>query len=98
MIILAKTKQVILKAKAEARWLHHNFVGKEMILLGLIGERTSRAAKALTSMGINLKDARAEVEKIVGKGSGFVDNQIPFTARAKSVLGLALQEANQMGE
>ncbi|KAI3898710.1 hypothetical protein MKW98_000823 [Papaver atlanticum] len=59
-------------AQEEARRLGHNFVGTDHILLGLIGEGTSIAAKVLKSMGINLKDARVEVEKIVGRGSGFV--------------------------
>lgn len=98
MIILVKTKQVIMLAQEEARRLGHNFVGTEQILLGLIGEGTGIAAKVLKSMGINLKDARAEVEKIIGKGSGFVAVEIPFTARAKRVLELALEEARQMGE
>lgn len=36
------------------------------ILLGLIGESTGIAAKVLKSMGVNLKDARVEVEKVRG--------------------------------
>lgn len=39
-------------------------------MLGLIGEGTGIAAKVLKSMGINLKEARIEVEKIIGRGSG----------------------------
>ena len=54
--------------------------------LGLIGEGTGIAAKVLKSMGVNLKDARVEVEKIIGRGSGFVAVEIPFTPRAKKVL------------
>ncbi|XP_078175500.1 chaperone protein ClpC1, chloroplastic-like [Carex rostrata] len=92
-----KAIKVIMLAQEEARRLGHNFVGTEQILLGLIGEGTGIAAKVLKSMGINLKDARVEVEKIIGKGSGFVAVEIPFTARAKRVLELALEEARQMG-
>ena len=66
-------------------------------MLGLIGEGTGIAAKVLKSMGINLKDARIEVEKIIGRGSGFVAVEIPFTPRAKRVLELALEEARQLG-
>lgn len=53
-------------AQEEARRLGHNFVGTEQILLGLIGESTGIAAKVLKSMSVNLKDARVEVEKIIG--------------------------------
>eukprot|EP00965_Chrysotila_dentata_P174896 5774112-Pleurochrysis_carterae.AAC.1 len=48
-------------------------------------------------MGINLKDARVEVEKLVGRGTGFVAVEIPFTPRAKRVLELSLEEARQLG-
>ncbi len=67
-----KAIKVIMLAQEEARRLGHNFVGTEQVLLGLIGEGTGVAAKTLKSMGVNLKDARVEVEKIIGRGSGFV--------------------------
>ncbi|CAA6668334.1 unnamed protein product [Spirodela intermedia] len=78
-----KAIKVIMLAQEEARRLGHNFVGTEQILL--------------KSMGINLKDARVEVEKIIGRGSGFVAVEIPFTPRAKRVLELSLEEARQLG-
>ena len=93
-----KAIKVIMLAQEEARRLGHNFVGTEQILLGLIGEGTGIAAKVLKSMGVNLKEARVEVEKIIGRGSGFVAVEIPFTPRAKRVLELSLEEARQLGE
>lgn len=92
-----KAIKVVMLAQEEARRLGHNFVGTEQILLGLIGESTGIAAKVLKSMGVNLKDARVEVEKIIGRGSGFVAVEIPFTPRAKRVLELSLEEARQLG-
>jgi ATP-dependent Clp protease ATP-binding subunit ClpC len=92
-----KAIKVIMLAQEEARRLGHNFVGTEQILLGLIGEGTGIAAKTLKGMGLNLKDARAEVEKIIGRGSGFVAVEIPFTPRAKRVLELSWDEARQLG-
>ena len=92
-----KAIKVIMLAQEEARRLGHNFVGTEQVLLGLIGEGTGVAAKTLKAMGLNLKDARAEVEKIIGRGSGFVAVEIPFTPRAKRVLELSWDEARQLG-
>ena len=92
-----KAIKVIMLAQEEARRLGHNFVGTEQILLGLIREGTGVAAKVLKSMGVNLKDSRVEVEKIIGRGSGFVAVEIPFTPRAKRVLELSLEEARQLG-
>ena len=92
-----KAIKVIMLAQEEARRLGHNFVGTEQVLLGLIGEGPGVAAKTLKSMGVTLKDARAEVEKIIGRGSGFVAVEIPFTPRAKRVLELSWDEARQLG-
>merc|ERR1719502_1327413 len=92
-----KAIKVVMLAQEEARRLGHNFVGTEQLLLGLIGESTGIAAKVLKSMGITLKDTRSEVEKIIGRGSGFVAVEIPFTPRAKRVLELALEEARHLG-
>ena len=94
---IEKAIKVIMLAQEEARRLGHNFVGTEQILLGLIGEGIGIVAKVLKSMGINLKDAHVEVEKIIGRGSGFVAVEIPFTPRAKCVLELLLEEARQLG-
>lgn len=92
-----KAIKSIMLAQEEARRIGHNFVGTEQLLLGLMGEGTGVAAKALKSMGGNLKDFRVEVEKIIGRGSGFVAVEIPFTPRAKRALELAWDEARQFG-
>ena len=59
-------------------------------------EREICCCKVLKSLGVNLKDSRIEV-KIIGRGSGFVAVEIPFTPRAKRVLELSLEEARQLG-
>jgi len=92
-----KAIKVVMLAQEESRRLGHNFVGTEQILLGLIGEGAGVATKVLKSMGINLKDARIEVERIIGRGSGFVAVEIPFTPRAKRVLEMAIEEARDLG-
>ena len=92
-----KAIKVIMLAQEEARSLGHNFVGTEQVLLGLIKEGSGVAAKTLKSMGVTLKDAKEQVEKIIGRGSGFVAVEIPFTPRAKKVLELSWDEARQLG-
>ena len=92
-----KAVKVVLLAQEESRKLGHNFVGTEQILLGLVGEGTGVGPKVLKEMGVSLKDSRIEVEKIIGRGSGFVAVEIPFTPRAKRVLELSLEEARQLG-
>ena len=89
--------KVVMLAQEEARRLGHNFVGTEQILLGLIGEGTGVAAKVLTDLGVTLKDARREVEKIIGRGSGFVPAEIPFTPKVKGLFEQSFKEARTMG-
>ncbi len=89
--------KVVMLAQEEARRLGHNFVGTEQILLGLMGEGTGIAAKVLTDLGITLKDARREVERIIGRGSGFVPTEIPFTPKVKSLFEQSFKEARSLG-
>ena len=92
-----KAIRVIMLAQEESRRLGHNFVGTEQLLLGLIAEGTGVASKTLKSMGVNIKEAREEVEKIIGRGRGFVAVEIPFTPRLKMVIKLSEDEAKQLG-
>jgi ATP-dependent Clp protease ATP-binding subunit ClpC len=89
--------KVVMLAQEEARRLGHNFVGTEQILLGLIGEGGGVAAKVLTDLGVTLKDARNEIEKIIGRGSGFVPSEIPFTPKVKMIFEQAFKEARNLG-
>jgi ATP-dependent Clp protease ATP-binding subunit ClpC len=91
-----KAVKAIMLAQEEARRLGHNFVGTEQLLLGLVSEKTSAAAKVLAEQGVTLQAARQEVEKIIGRGSGFVPAQIPFTPLAKQVFQAALEEAQRL--
>jgi ATP-dependent Clp protease ATP-binding subunit ClpC len=90
--------KVIRLAQEEARRLGHNFVGTEQILLGLIGEADGIAATVLQSLGITIQEVREEIEKIIGRGSGFVAVEIPFTPRSKRVLELSLEESRTLGQ
>jgi ATP-dependent Clp protease ATP-binding subunit ClpC len=92
-----KAIKVVMLSQEESRRLGHNFVGTEQILLGLIGEGTGVAYKVLRSVNLTLKDARMEVERIIGRGSGFVAVEIPFTPRAKRVLENSIEESRDLG-
>lgn len=92
-----KAIKAVMLSQEEARRLGHNFVGTEQLLLGIIGEGTSIAAKVLLDKNLNLDNTRREVESIIGRGSGFMPPEIPFTPRAKRVFEAAMKEARQLG-
>ena len=88
-------KNVVL-AQEEARNTGHNLVGTEHILLGVIGEGTSAAAELLANLNIELERTRELAIDVVGKGSGFIPANIPFTPKAKRILEQAFNEARQL--
>lgn len=90
--------KVILLAQEEARRLKHNYVGSEQVLLGILGEGSSVAAKVLKEMGITLEAARTEAESIIGRGAGMSPSEIPFTPRVKRIFENSLKEARQLDQ
>jgi hypothetical protein len=92
----SKSMRVMTLAQEEARRLGHSFVDTEQILLGLIAESTGVIADLCRSKDITLEDARIEVEKIIGRGSEPVPEDIPLTPQAERVLELSLAEAEQL--
>jgi ATP-dependent Clp protease ATP-binding subunit ClpC len=91
-------RRVVVLADGEARLLHHDYIGTEHFLLGLIGEGDNVAARVLGQCGVTLDAARVEVGGLIGRGGSALSGQIPFTSRAKKVLELALREASQHGD
>jgi ATP-dependent Clp protease ATP-binding subunit ClpC len=92
-----RARRVVVLAQEEARHLHHDYIGTEHLLLGLIHEGEGVAARALESLGISLEAVRAQVTEIIGQGQSAPTGHIPFTPRAKKVLELSLREALQLG-
>ena len=89
--------KVVVTAQEEARKIGNNFVGTEQILLGLIAETSGIGGRILRKYGITLKLAREEIKRLVGRGSGFVAVEIPFTPRARRVLENAIEESKTLG-
>ena len=85
-------------ARKEAQRLNHDFIGTEHILLGLIGEGSGVAANVLKNLGVRIEEIRREIEENVQSGPSMVTaGQLPFTPRAKKVLELAMEEADDLG-
>ncbi|MDX6394151.1 MAG: ATP-dependent Clp protease ATP-binding subunit ClpC [Streptosporangiaceae bacterium] len=92
----ARAREVIIAAQDEARALHHNYIGTEHILLGLVKDGDGVAGRALDALGISLDAVRQQVLEIIGEGRQAPAGHIPFTPRGKKVLDLALREAMQL--
>ncbi len=92
-----RAQQVLALARKEADRFHHNYVGTEHILLGLIKLGQGVAVSVLQKMGLDLETVRSAVEKQVGTGQETkTQNSIPYTPRVKKVLALAGKEAKTL--
>jgi len=92
----ARARRAVVNAQQEARELNHNYIGTEHLLLGLMREPESVAARALQELKISQDTVRERVIQIVGRGQQAQSGHIPFTPRAKKVLELSLREALQL--
>ncbi|MHB0998142.1 MAG: ATP-dependent Clp protease ATP-binding subunit [Armatimonadota bacterium] len=91
-----RARKVVFFAQEEAGRLGENFVTTEHLLLGLVRENDSVAARILERMGVSLNRIRSEVERQVTKGDGRLGQDMQLTPRAKRVIDLAYDEARQL--
>lgn len=92
-----RAQQVLALARKEADRFHHNYVGTEHLLLGLIKLGQGVAVSVLQKMGLDLETVRGAVEKQVGVGQETkAQASIPYTPRVKKVLALAGKEAKAL--
>ncbi len=96
---MPETLAILRLAKAESKKMNKNTIGTEMILLGILAYKNGVAAEVLEKLGITLKDARLEVEKLLGSEIEEGDeNQIKYTIRAKRLLEVAYEVAKNHGK
>jgi Clp amino terminal domain, pathogenicity island component len=88
-----QARATIVAAQAEARKLSHSYIGTEHILLGLIRDDDSAAARALAQTGVSAEQVRAHIHEVVPRGTQPPEGHIPFTPGAKRTLEEALREA-----
>jgi ATP-dependent Clp protease ATP-binding subunit ClpC len=93
-----RVRKVLAMAREEAARLHHEYVGTEHILLGLIREGEGVAAAVLQNLSVDLDEIQQKIEETVkkGKAAAATGPDLPYTSRAKKVLELAMGEARDL--
>jgi ATP-dependent Clp protease ATP-binding subunit ClpC len=93
-----RVRKVLTMAREEAARLHHEYVGTEHILLGLIREGEGVAATVLQNLNVELEEIQQKIEETVKKGKAGQASgpDLPYTSRAKKVLELAMSEAREL--
>ncbi len=92
-----RVRKVISLSRQEAIRLHHDYIGTEHLLLGLLKEGEGVAAIVLTNLGLNLDDLRRAVENAVTYHTEtLVLGEIPLNQEARSALNFAMDEARRL--
>ncbi len=92
-----RVRKVLQMAREEAARLHHEYVGPEHILLGIVLEREGVAAGVLTNLNVDCDDIRNRIEATVKKGQARpMGPNLPYTSRAKKILELSMSEAREL--
>ncbi len=91
-----RARRVVFFAQEEAGRLGENYVSTEHLLLGLVRENDSVAARILDRMGVSLGRIRSEIERQVTRGENRPGQDMQLTPRAKRVIDLAYDEARQL--
>ncbi|GIX46416.1 MAG: ATP-dependent Clp protease ATP-binding subunit ClpC [Candidatus Tectimicrobiota bacterium] len=93
-----RARRVIILAREEAERHHHEYLGTEHILLGMLKDGGGIAITVLQKSGLSIDQIRLEVERHLPRNvNSLVVGEIPFTPKAKKVLEYAVEEARLMG-
>jgi ATP-dependent Clp protease ATP-binding subunit ClpC len=92
-----RVRKVLAMAREEASLLHHEYVGTEHLLLGIIREGEGVAATALLNLGAELDELERRIKELIKPGRAHTTGpDLPYTSRAKKVLELAMNEAREL--
>jgi len=95
-----RVRKVLQMAREEAARLHHEFVGTEHILLGIVREGGGVACAVLMTLNADLEDIRDQIERRVKQGKaasrGPASQDLPYTSGAKRILELSMSEAREL--
>jgi len=90
-----RVRKVLAMSREESSALHHEYVGTEHILLGLLAEGEGVASAVMQSLHVDLDKAREDVLLHLKRGNPerTTGPDLPYTSRAKKVLELSMSEA-----
>ncbi len=91
-----RARKVVFYAQEEAQKFGEGYVSTEHLLLGLVRESDSVAARVLEKLGVSLTRIRGEVEKQLPRGDARPNQDMTLTPRAKRVIDLAYDEARNL--
>ena len=93
-----RTKRVIENAFIEARKLGYNYIGTEHLLIGILREGDSIAARILLELNVNIPKLYNEIIKIINEGEDYKSEESQKTTGKKVGSYNQTPTLNQFGE
>lgn len=96
-----RVRGALIKAREEAERRHHDSVGTEHLLLGLLAEDDTLVADVIETLGVQCVDLQSAVERMVSNGRAprrVVASDLPYTPRARVALDQAIAAAHEFGD
>ncbi len=91
-----RARRVLSLAHEEAERLHHNYIGTEHLLIGLIREEGGVAGRVLRELGLDQVRVKEVVERLTGMGR-HAGGRIELSPGTENILQIAIEEARRMG-
>lgn len=92
-----RARRVLSFAHQEAERAHHNTIGPEHLLLGLMDEEGGMAGRVLRELGITVERLRAVIHNVTSVSSHFDPNRVELGVQTQQVLENAVDEARRLG-
>jgi ATP-dependent Clp protease ATP-binding subunit ClpC len=96
-----RVRGALIKAREEARLRHHEYVGTEHLLLGLLAEEDTLVTDVIENLGAKPFDLQTAVELMItdGPSTGRMQTpDLPYSPRARVVLDQAISIAHEFGD
>jgi ATP-dependent Clp protease ATP-binding subunit ClpC len=91
-----RARRVLSLAHEEAERMHHNYIGTEHLLLGLMREEGGVAGRVLRELGLDTARVKEMVERLTGIGRQG-GAQVELSPGTEQALQYAIEEARRMG-
>ncbi len=91
-----RAQQVLNIARREADRFHHNYIGAEHVLLGLLKLGQGVAISVMENSGVDIADLTQKIEQSIVPGSSATEGSLPYTPRVRKILIQAGEEAKKL--
>jgi hypothetical protein len=92
-----RSRNAITAAEKIARGVGNDQIDTTHVLLGVIGQREGLAAKALDKIAGSPADIGERITAVLPPAAATVPERIPFSARSRKAMELAVREALRLG-